>query len=112
MRQRCAVSILLLSLISCGIYLIYWIYTVTDDLNSIDGDTTSPLAVVSLGVITCGIYTLYWWYKLGERIAKIEKNPNSNDSLVFLMLSLFGFSIVAAMIAQNKLNKIGLEQKL
>ena len=47
-----------LSLITCGIYGLYWIYCVVTDLNTASGefDDTSGGMVILLNIVTCGIY--------------------------------------------------------
>ena len=70
-QQRNFVTFLLLSLITCGIYTWYFLYTMTWDLYTLvgdDGRTTDPTTVLVLSIVTCGIYTLYWYYTQGNRM--------------------------------------------
>jgi len=98
------------SVITCGIYAIYWFYKLTEDTNNLSGDNkTSPGMAVLFSLITCGIYTLYWSYKMGKQIAIAEANhgmPSNDESILYLILSVFGLSIVVYAILQSNINKM------
>ena len=70
--DRTIVAYILLSLITCGFYAYYYLYSLAKDINTAcdgDGETTSGLFVfMALSFITCGIYAYYWHYKLGNRL--------------------------------------------
>ena len=70
--DRNLLILILLSLITCGIYTYYFIYTLARDINiACDGDgeeTPGLVAFILLGMITCGIYCFYWYYKVGNRL--------------------------------------------
>lgn len=109
-RREIAVCIIL-SIVTCGIYGIYWFICLTDDTNIVSGRTSDTSGVVAflLSLITCNIYGLYWAYKQGEKIdeAKTDRGISSNNSsIAYLLLCLFGFSIVAYALMQNDLNKL------
>ena len=55
-RRNIAVCIVL-TLVTCGIYGIYWIVCLTNDVNTVSGDVngTSGGMVVLLTIVTCGI---------------------------------------------------------
>ena len=64
---------LLLSIVTCGIYSIYWWYVFVNDLNTLgqgDGEESpNYIVVILLSIVTCGLYSLYWEYKLANRLA-------------------------------------------
>lgn len=68
-EQRNIALCIILSIITCGIYGLYWIYKLTEDVNTLKGDpnATSGGIVILLGIITCGIYMWYWLYKAGRQ---------------------------------------------
>ena len=72
--DRSLVMYILLSLITCGIYPLYFIYKIADDVNAMcegDGEKTSGLLkYFLLTIVTCGFYPFYWYYKIGNRIQK------------------------------------------
>ena len=71
--NRSLAAYILFSIITCGIYSYYFIYTVARDVNTMcreDGEKTGGLlAFILLSMVTCGLYGLYWEYKLGNRLA-------------------------------------------
>lgn len=71
--NRSLIAYILLSIITCGIYGYYFIYSIARDVNTMcrdDGEKTGGLlAFILLSFVTCGFYGLYWEYKLGNRLA-------------------------------------------
>lgn len=109
-RRNIAVCIVL-TLVTCGIYGIYWIVCLTNDVNTVSGDVngTSGGMVVLLTIVTCGIYGIYWAYKQGEKLDFTKNNrgiPSSNSGILYLILQIFGFGIIAYALMQNELNKL------
>lgn len=70
--DRSLVVYILLSLITCGIYRYYFLYTMARDVNTVcsgDGqETAGLLTFLLLSICTCGFYAYYWYYKLGNRL--------------------------------------------
>ena len=104
---------ILLSLVTCGIYGIVWLVQMVDELNAAanDPNATSGITVFLLSLITCGIYQLYWFYKAGQQVnqAKTARGMavDSNISILYLVLGIFGLSIVTYALLQNELNQLG-----
>lgn len=69
-QRRSIVVCILLSLVTCGIYGLYWLACLANDTNTASGrnNDTSGGMVVLLSIITCNIYQIYWMYKAGEKI--------------------------------------------
>ena len=65
---------IILSLVTCGIYSYYFLYTMAQDANTVcagDGKQTAGLvAFILLSLCTCGIYAWFWYYGLGNRLAE------------------------------------------
>jgi hypothetical protein len=109
-KDRSVALLILFTIITCGIYFLYWTYAITEEVNDYlnDNDTSGGM-VVLFGIITCGIYTLYWYYKMGKRIVYCQEKASirvSDDSLIYLLLSIFGLSIISAAIMQSNLNNV------
>lgn len=70
-KQRSFTSFLLLTIITCGIYAIFFYYQLGEDMNQVcagDGEETpSYLVAFLLGLITLGIYPIFWYYKVADR---------------------------------------------
>lgn len=108
-ERNIAISIIL-SIVTCGIYGIYWFICIADDTNTAVGvSDTSGGVVFLLSLVTCNIYMYYWAYRQGEKIdaAKNRRGlPVTNSAIAYLLLSIFGFSIVALALMQNDLNRL------
>lgn len=108
-RRRDIAMCILLSIVTCGIYGIYWFICLTDESNAVAGEQgTSGGVAFLLSIVTCGIYFIYWSYKLGEKMDKARAYnnvPTGSLGIVFLLLSLFGLGIVTYALAQNEINK-------
>lgn len=108
-RRDLAVGIIL-SIVTCGIYGLYWMYCLTEDSNTASGDhsMSGGLAIV-LTIITCNIYGIYWAYKMGQNL-KTAKDvrglPADDRSVIYLILAIFGLQIVNYALMQDDLNKM------
>ena len=110
--QRNVLVCVLLTFITCGFYGLYWMIKVADEVREGSGDASAPSGgmVIVLSLVTCGIYSFIWLYKCGERIntAKAMRNlpTDSNAGLIYLLLAIFGLSIVSIALLQGELNKV------
>ena len=110
MKKRDVVVSIILSVVTCGIYGIIWFISLNDDAKQLAEDHDAPSGGIAflLGLVTCGIYMIYWNYKMGKRVYEIQlKNnvPATDNSVLYLVLALFGLSIVNYVLIQNELNK-------
>ncbi len=108
-QERNIAVAIILSIVTCGIYGLYWFVCLTNDTNTVaeEEGTSGGLALV-LTLVTCGIYGLYWAYKCGEKLdtAKQKRGiPASNGGILYLILFIFG-GIIAYALIQNELNKL------
>ena len=103
--QRSVALAIILSLVTCGIYGIYWMVVLTDEINDLTGDRTSASGVVAvvLTIITCGIYGIYWAYVTGRKVAYL--NRSSDSGIVNLILALFGLNIINLALFQDAVNR-------
>lgn len=109
-KQRNIALCIILSIVTCGIYGLYWYVCITDDMNAAaeEQGTTGVMALL-FTIITCGIYGYFWAYKMGEKVDAVKtKNgvPASNSGILYLILTFFGLGIVAWAIIQNELNQV------
>lgn len=101
----------ILSIITCGIYLYYWLYCLNEDLRTLTGNRngTSGGVVIFLTLITCGIYHYYWLYKQGDTIDTIKVRmgrPNGSLGILYFILAFFGLGIVSYALMQNEINTL------
>ena len=98
----------LLTILTCGIYGFYWIYTITNEMNVATGDNSiSPTTAILFTILTCGIYGLYWAYKMGQNIRVIKEAQGlhgEENGVLYIILSFFGLSLVVYALIQSELN--------
>lgn len=107
--RRSIVACILLSLVTCGIYGLYWFVCLTNETSAAadQPDTSGGMALL-LEIITCGIYGFFWAYRCGEKIdiAKQKRGMiSSNSGVLYLILYIFG-GIIAYAIIQHELNQL------
>ena len=110
---------LFLTLITCGIYGIWFLHQWIKDINRMcEGDgkhTEGILLYCLLSLVTFGIYGLFWWHKMGERLygaslsEGLEADISGGKLVVCFLLGLLTFglgswyAIHTAMKATNEL---------
>lgn len=109
-EQRNIGVCLVLTIVTCGLYGLYWISRINDDSCELAGESsyTSGGMVVLFGIITCGLYTIYWNYKLGERLDSVRARngePSGSLAILYLVLCILSFSVISLCLAQSELNK-------
>jgi hypothetical protein len=112
MQKRSVGLAIVLSLVTCGIYAIYWMYTITNDVHEVTGrqTTASGGMVILYSLITCGIYSFYWMYKMGESLAEAKEQRgmrvDNNAGLLYLILTFFMLALVSYALIQSSINDI------
>ncbi len=99
---------ILLSIITFGIYGIYWLYLLVKNTRSIQKNTTSCTGEM-LCLIFVPFYSLYWWYTRGEKVKQEFSQHNyasTGNGIVYLILAIFGLSIVSMAIMQSDFNSL------
>ncbi len=109
LQKKGFISYLILTVITLGIYNLYFWYKYTKDINILcqsDGEETpSFVFAILLGIITLGIYYIYYYYRIENRLKNNaeENNVTIKGSkkiiLVLLILNYFTFTL-AGFIAQ------------
>lgn len=104
-KQRNIVTCILLSLVTCGIYGIYWIIVLTKDAVSVKDPADSALLeiVLMLFLPFVGMYLVEKKFAEGCAAKGIEHKENA---ILYLILGLVGLGIVGMCMIQNDLNKL------
>ena len=102
---------IILSLVTCGIYTLFWQNRLFKAANMLLGEERFTfLTWFLLTIVTCGLYNLYAQYQLGQTLhqglVKEGGLGNENLPLLGLLLSIFGLQIVVMAIEQNELNQL------
>ena len=115
MQNRNIALGIILSIITCGIYAIYWQYTVFkafEDAQCPSRPETSPGITVLLSIVTCGIYGAYAFYKVGRATPELfqiygkDYAPNGDPAILYLVMAFFGYGMINLCLVQNDINTI------
>lgn len=100
-----------LTFVTCGLYGLYWLYTIAKDLNDLCASQhqekgPDPFLVVILSIVTCGIYHIYYMWKAGKMVSSLTKNGQhlSDDSIILMVLAILQLSLVSYCILQSNIN--------
>lgn len=122
-KKREIALCIIFTVITCGIYAIYWMIKLNDDTNLLLQDhgvvngeeLKSGGMVFLLTIVTCGIYGIYWVYKQGERLDRVRAakgRPQGNLATTYLLIDIvvsffsgLGGIVVYAMM-QNEINQL------
>ena len=110
MERRDIIVAIILSIVTCGIYSIYWTYKIAQGFYvtpTQERVNTTPGTTILLWIVTCGIYGYYCYYKWGRATAEISQYYGRNDddkAILYLILSIFGLSIVCDALIQSDFN--------
>ena len=94
MQQRSIPMYIILSIVTCGLFGLYWFIVLTDETNEVTGQTqlaSGPMALI-LTIITC------------DMIKAQNGQSSSNSGILFIILQALGLGIVNYALAQDALN--------
>lgn len=102
------IVVLILGILTCGLYLIYWNIKVAQVLNAVsEREVISQPIAIFAGC--CYPVNVYFFYLAGKEalpnVYKRAGSPQKDDALLLLVLGFF-FPMVAAMIVQSDVNKL------
>lgn len=102
------VMVLILGIVTCGLYFIYWNMKVAEVFNKITNRELISAPVAILGGL-CSPVHMYFYYLVGQGLDELGQligKDNLKDKAVLLMILGFFFPAVSAMIIQGHLNEI------
>lgn len=107
-EKRSIAKAIILSIVTFGIYEIYWFIKMTNEVAEITGDHNNASGGMAffLTLITGGIYGIFWAYKMGEKLDRHEGAAKGDRSLIYLILQVVGLGIVTFCMIQDSINKI------
>ena len=102
------VMVLVLGIVTCGLYLVYWNMKTAEVMNAVVGrELISPVIAIISGC--CMPVNVYFYYLCGQGLGEMGEltgNPNLKEkSTLLLILGIF-FPMVSAMIIQGHINEI------
>ncbi|MYE89539.1 DUF4234 domain-containing protein [Candidatus Poribacteria bacterium] len=101
---------IIFSLLTCGLYSLYWQYKQMETLNGWLGRTDYRFWLwFFLSILTCGIFALYYEYKMAVGINEIQENSglqvNHSLAVTCVLLAILGIGIASLAIQQWEINK-------
>ena len=106
-EKRSIPMAIIFTIITCGIYGLYWDYKIWDSLYRATNKPSTAGIDVLLSLVTCGIYYIYMMYKMGKmesEVCSMYDLGTVDNSVIYVVLSVFGLSIVAMAIMQSSIN--------
>lgn len=105
MKERSLPISIILCFLTCGLYTIYWIYAITEDMAQLTDDRDlSGAKTLLLMLVTCGLYGFYWYYKMGKQVALLRSDAE-DQSVLYLILSILSLGIISMLLMQDEINK-------
>jgi hypothetical protein len=109
-NQRNIALAIVLTLVTCGMYGIYWFIVLTDEVGNLSGDYNfTGVKHFLLTLITCGIWSFIWAYQIGQHVAVAQRQRGqiaSDNGVLYLILNFFGLTIVTYALVQNDVNNL------
>ena len=101
--DRSFLKLLLLSIITLGIYEFWHLHHWTKDINTLckdDGkNNEGVLLYILFTLLTCGLFPIFWWFKAADRLARaavresVAVDISGGKVLGFCILGMFTWGI-------------------
>ena len=107
-NMRNLVSFVVLMVCTLGIYFFYWVFKTTEYANRDRNSAQQSPLVQLLLVMFIPYYELYWFYKTSKKLSNLGEpfEVFNDNSIVTLILAIFGLDIIGAVILQDQINRI------
>lgn len=104
-KEKNLILCIVLSIVTCGIYAIYWAYTLASETVKFNNPEDSGTLEIILNIFFpfIGMYLVEKKFVEACQAKGIEHKDNS---IIYLILGIFALSIVSFALHQNELNKI------
>lgn len=106
------IVVLVLGLVTCGLYLVYWNMKAAEVLNAVSNREVVSPAIAAIGGIPCCMpVTVYFFYLCGEGLESLGRvlgrgNELKDKAVLLMVLAAIGFPMVSAMIVQGHINEL------
>ena len=101
--ERSFIKLLLLSIITLGIYEIWHQHHWTKDINELCKEdkkhNEGVLVYCLLTIVTCGLFPVFWWFKAADRLSRagvresVATNVSGGKVLVLTLLGMITYGI-------------------
>jgi len=99
-RQRSPLLVLLLAILTCGLYLIYWYQCYYEDWEALTGKTPTGnvfLLDFIFSLLTAGIWGIYVDYKISQELLLYQRENNLTErdtGLIIVILDIASYLTV------------------
>ena len=97
MQHRDPIMVILLSIITFGIYYLVWLVTTKNQMN------TKGAQIPTAWLLIIPLVNIWWYWRFCEGV-ELVTNKGTQTVIAFLLLWLLG--IIGIAIIQNELNKV------
>jgi len=88
-QKRNPATCIVLFVITCGLYGYYWVYKISEDLDQLEGTTSSAAMDMLACFLTCFLFLIFCGFKWSKQVNAIKQrygmDPGKEHSL-FLMI--------------------------
>ncbi len=102
---RDPIMVLVLSLVTCGIYNIIWIFKTADEINKASGtEQFNMVKEILLTIVTCGIWGIWFQWRYAEAVVNLQKSWGVKPQMEAPILFLMAFVYLMPFFVQQGLN--------
>lgn len=110
-EKRDIAKCIILSIVTCGIYGLYWLYKMGEEIAGLRQDMPDGGRLILLSFVTCSVYLFWWIYMAGDVLNASKQQrlgvpSDPNKGVIYLVLALCGLAIVSYALMQQDLNML------
>jgi hypothetical protein len=107
--ERSPVTVTLLGLVTCGIYIIVWGYQTTEEIRLATGDESiKPGRDLLLSFVTCGVWLVFTHYRNAKKIHELGQQlglKRNDQSTTAVLVDMFAMPFTPALL-QAEYNEV------
>lgn len=107
LKNRSIAAVIILSIVTCGIYSLYWTWVTIDALDKEGGASNMP-AIVQFILMFCYIGFIIFGLNADANLNAIKEKkgiPTTDNKVLYLVLGLL-IPIVLVVLVQNEINQL------
>ncbi len=88
---RDPIMVVVLSMVTCGMYNLYWLYMAVEEVNKGLGEERfNFFKELAFSVLTCGIYAIYFYWQFSNAVAELQQRwgvqPGQEGPILFALM--------------------------
>ena len=85
---------LVLGMVTCGFYALYWMFTAVNEVNAALGEERfNFMKEIGLSIVTCGLWGYYCLWRFSESVVEVQNKAGvqpAMDAPILFVTALFG----------------------